>query len=387
MKRVLYFIIVFLLVGCAEEGRKITELSREVEVKKESKVEYLRVNSIFEIKAKVTGSGLYLNSGKVALMTSNGNYSQKLCNELLRVIEKSFSLKEVGIESKNPLDAISQLDPRDVTNLVEIKDLGNKEFELNLYSTKNSESEKFVFECPFLMEENRVKNLFSIDCNVLSSGFLEDKRIIASDGKKIVEINLSQGIEKTIDLTPCEKICFSDLGDGLIYFCSDNGEKGKIIKEGDKLKVVKSGEFPLQEKMSRFISVVWENGKFIIYDRKGDEIGSFVSMVRIFFNEVTLLICLKEDGNLFAIRGDLIESLPILSEKKFKKISGKNENCFALSEDGKIYRLKFNENFNAIVEEIAVEGGIKADDIVVDDNYLYLFMRKEKTEIKQLNID
>ncbi len=387
MKRVLYLVFFFLLFGCAEEGRKITELNRQVEVEKEGKVESLKVNSVYDIKAKIRSSALYLNSGKIAFMTSNGKYSLKLCNELLRVIEKSFSLKDVGIESKNPLDAISQLDSRDVTNLVEIKDLGNNQFELNLYSTKNGEGEKFVFDCPFLMEENKVKNLFSIDCNVISSGFLDDKRIIASDGKKIVEVNLSQGIEKTVDLTPCEKIIFSDLGEGLIYFCNDNGEKGKIIKEGEKLKVVKSGEFPLQEKMSRFISVVWENGKFTIYDRKGDELGNFVSIVRIFANEVTLLICLKEDGNLFMIRGDLIESLPLLSEKKFKKINGRDEKCFALSEDGKIYRLKFSENFNATFEEVAVEDGTKANDILIDDNYLYLFIRKEKTEIKELNID
>jgi len=55
----------FFCFGCAEEGRKITELNRQVEVEKEGKVESLKVNSVYDIKAKIRSSALYLNSGKL----------------------------------------------------------------------------------------------------------------------------------------------------------------------------------------------------------------------------------------------------------------------------------------------------------------------------------
>lgn len=385
MKKIFIFLSILLLVSCSPKN-KLSKVIEEPKIEKaEPVIEVVKANSLFDILDKLSKSRFYSNFGKVGILYSDGVNSQKIAQGFIENLKGSFLITDIGIDSKNPQEVISQLDFKDVPNLIDIKRIDEEKFEIALYSVKDGEKDVFLFECQFLLEEQKGETLYSIDIVPERAIAIGDKKFIVANKNKIVLVDAIGKTERTIDVTTCNSMSFADLGEGVIYFCKDGVGYGEILNENEKLTIKKSNNFPLPEKMGRLISIFFEGDSFVIYDRRGEILQSFVEIKRLFIEGVTILIGITKEGKLFYIRGDLILSYPILSNKRFKEISCFGENCYALSEDGEIHKIKFDENFNPKISKVNLikdEGEILT--LSSDKNYLYLFLKKEKTEIKQI---
>lgn len=380
-KIALFFSLIFL--GCAVTQKKIEVVTPEKMQEVKEEMALVKADSIRDLKEIIKESRFYSEKGRILFYSSMNKKAVEVKKKLLRQFPNSLATEEIGFEDFKKEDIIFQLDSRNIPIFVSIDLIHGDEIILEITSVENGEKELKKVLCPFLKDKDG-KDSYEFILNIKtfpeSVCWAQNKEIIITDGKKISVVNIEEMTEKTIDLFVCEGLQISNFGEGAVFFCPQTGKGFKFEKKDGKYEKNERAGFPLPERAMRFISVEKdESGFWALFDRKDEILGEFVSLSKYIFRETTVLLAISPKGELWGLRGDLIE--PIYSKEKvtFRKVCSSNNIAYGLSQNGDLYKINIESDFSIVPEKKQVNIFEKIINIAAVGDELYLFTKSENT--------
>ncbi|MCX7830764.1 MAG: hypothetical protein N2445_06870 [Acidobacteria bacterium] len=380
-KKLIAIVLLLFFLGCATTPKRVEEtpVVEQQEAKEETAVKEIKSGK--ELKEVILKSHIYQSKGKIIFYSDDRKNSQEIKKRLIKQFPNALSSEDLGFEGYKKESIVSQIDGRNAPLFVSIESKKGDEIILEIISIESGEKESHTLLCSFLDNEKShsefVMNVFS---KPQSLSAWSGKEIFVWDGKKIALINLDEKSEKTADIYICEGAFLSNFGEGAVCFCPQSGKGAKLIMKNGVLEKAETSGFPFPERVLRFINVEKdENGNWFLSDRKGDVLGQFINLSRYVFMETSIFLAISPNGQLWGLRGDLIQ--PIYSKDKIlvKSIASSEQIAYALSQNGDLYKISIDNNFSIALSKKNVDFSEEIANIAVVGNELYAFAKGENS--------
>ncbi|NMB98749.1 MAG: hypothetical protein GYA35_00540 [Thermoanaerobaculaceae bacterium] len=377
--RKLFAVFFLIFLGCAVTQKKVEVTPPEKKQEVQEETPLIKAESIRDLSEIIKGSRIYSEKGKIVFYSSEKKNAEELRKRLMKQFPNSLTAEEIGFENYKKEDIVSQLDSRNIPVFISVDSRNGVEILLEIISVENGEKETKKVICPFLKEEKSssefVMNIFTDPKSVC---WAENKDIIISDEKKISVVDIAEKTEKTIDVFVCEGVQLSNFGEGAVCFCPQTGKGLKFENKNGIFEKKETQSFPLPERIMRFINVEKdENGFWALFDRKGDLLGEFVCLSKFVFRGTTVFLSISPQGELWGLRGDLVEPIYPKEKIKFKKICSSDTVAYGLSESGELYKISISGDFSILIEKKQVDISEEMINIAAVENNLYIFVKRE----------